>query len=228
MTNFFNIEKLFTFFNYVFWFFILNLVFLVVNIPAVAFFMFIGISNIGTYLPLFLLALIPFGPSFTMLLYCTGKLIRNKDLDLFQDIKQGFKLNFKQSTLIWIVELIIIFALNTNIRFFSRYSPILSGIFVLLSIVLLLTSPYIYVLISRFSLSTKALIKNVVILAFTRPLISIGNVLAMVFTMILFEISPGTTFLFMGSILAFLINYCNKFLITELEASSSDNNSITN
>ena len=158
-----------------------------------------------------------------MLLYCTGKLIRNKDLDLISDIKLGLKLNFRQSIIIWIVELALIFILNINIKFFSSYSIILSGIFILIALILLFTSPYIYVLISRFSMNTKDIIKNSFILVFTRPLISIANIFSIVFTLILFEISPGTTFLFIGSVLAFLISYCNKFLLTELENNSKNN-----
>ena len=103
MNNIFTLQKILNFFNYVFYFFVLNLVFLLFNIPLLAFIFLVGISKIGTYLPLFLITLIPFGPSITMLLYCTGKLIRNKDLDLIYDIKLGMKLNFKQSIIIWIV-----------------------------------------------------------------------------------------------------------------------------
>lgn len=223
MNNIFSLQKILNFFNYVFYFLVLNLVFLFFNIPLLAFIFLVGISKIGTYLPLFLIALIPFGPSITMLLYCTGKLIRNKDLDLIADIKLGFKLNFKQSIIIWIIELAIIFILNINIRFFSKYSVLLSGIFLLISLLLLLISPYIYVLISRFSMNIKDILKNSFILIFTRPLITIANVFSIIFTLILFEISPGTTFLFIGSVLAFLISYCNKFLLTELEGNSQNN-----
>lgn len=217
--KFLNVENLLTFFNYVFWFFILNLIFLLFNIPVISFFMFIGISSINTYLPLFLLSLLPFGPSFTMLLYCTGKILRNKDLNFIEDIKLGFKLNFKQSTIVWSLELILILILNINIRFFSKVNFLLVGVFILLSIILFVITPYIYLLISRFSLKNLDLLKNSIILAFTRPLISLGNISCIFFSMVLFELSPGTTFLFMGSILAFLINYCNKFLLQELEDS---------
>lgn len=220
MNNIFNLQKILNFFNYVFYFFVLNLVFLCFNIPLLSFVFLIGISKIGIYFPLFLITLIPFGPSITMLLYCTGKLIRNKDLDLMNDIKLGLKLNFKQSLIIWILELLLIFVLNINIKFFSNYNIVLSAIFILISLIILFTSPYIYVLISRFSMNTKDVIKSSFILVFTRPIISIANIFSIVFTLILFEISPGTTFLFIGSVLAFLISYCNKFLLTELENNS--------
>ncbi|MCI9069141.1 DUF624 domain-containing protein [Clostridium sp.] len=224
MNNIFNIQKILNFFNYVFYFFVLNLVFLFFNIPLLSFIFLIGISNIETCLPLFLITLIPFGPSITMLIYCMGKLIKNKDLDLVSDIKLSLKLNFRQAFFVWSLELLIIFILNVNIKFFSKYSVILSGIFLLISLMILFISPYIYVLISRFSMNTKDIVKNSIILTFTRPIISIANILSIIFTLILFEISPGTTFLFIGSILAFLISYCNKFLLSELENKASRSN----
>ncbi|EIA29498.1 Putative membrane protein, partial [Candidatus Arthromitus sp. SFB-4] len=73
LNEIFNFEKLFDTFNYVFWFFILNLLFWIFNIPIILFFMFIGISRITTYFPLFLVCLLPTAPIFTVLLYCVNK-----------------------------------------------------------------------------------------------------------------------------------------------------------
>ena len=53
MNNIFTIQKILNFFNYVFYFFVLNLVFLLFNIPLLAFIFLVGISKIGTYLPFF-------------------------------------------------------------------------------------------------------------------------------------------------------------------------------
>lgn len=64
MSEFFNLEKLLTFFNYIFWFFMLNIFFSILNIPVILFFLFVGLSNITTYLPLFLVSLIPFWSKF--------------------------------------------------------------------------------------------------------------------------------------------------------------------
>ena len=107
----FSLQKILNAFNYVFWFFGLNIFFLIFNLPLILFFMFIGLEGIITYLPLFLLTLVPLMPSLTVMFYCMGKLIRDKELDLFHDIFNGLKLNIKQSLLIWCGELILIFIL---------------------------------------------------------------------------------------------------------------------
>lgn len=222
MGEIFNIENILNFFNYVFWFFILNLFFMILNIPMVSFLTFVGISKISTYLPLFLLCLIPVGPSFATLLYCMGKLIRNKDLNIIGDFIKGLKLNFKQSLLIWFFELILIFILYSNITFFSNMNngTIISCIFIGLSLILVLVTPYIFVLLSRFSMTAMELIRASLILAFTRPLLTITNLIVFLFTLMLFEITPAVTIIFIASILSFLLVFVNKALLKELETSS--------
>ncbi|ATD54174.1 DUF624 domain-containing protein [Clostridium chauvoei] len=223
MNEVFNIQKLLDFFNYVFWFFLLNIFFMILNIPVVLFFLFVGISNIFTYLPLFLVTLIPTGAAFTTLLFCMGKIVRDKDLSVLKDFIRGFKMNFKQSTLFWCAELFIIFILHSNIKFFStvKYNLVLTCIFTGLLILLALVTPYIYILISRFSMKNLDLIKASIILTFTRPILTICNVLIAAITLILFEVSPGTTVLFISSVFTFLLAFSNKALLRDLELSYS-------
>lgn len=223
MSDIFNLDKIFDTFNYIFWFFLLNLLFILFNLPLVLFFVFIGISNIFVYLPLFLLCSIPIGSSLTALLYCMGKLIRTKDLNILKDFARGIKLNFKQSTFLWCFELILIFILYSNIKFFSTsmYNLLLTCLFASLLIFILLITPYIYLLISRFSMKTIDIIKGSFVLVFTRPLLTIFNMLILLFVLILFEISPGTVVLFFSSITTFLISFANRALLSELETSIS-------
>lgn len=221
--NTFNLQKILDFFNYIFWFFCLNIFFLIFNTPLVLFFLFVGLDQVVTYLPLFLVCSIPLMPSITVLFYCMNKIIKYKDLDLFYDIYMGIKLNIKQSILLWCFELFIIFILSINVRFFTQYefSLLFNCMFITLFLILLLITPYIYLLISRFSLKSYDLIKNALILAVTRPLITISNILILLFCMILFEVSPGTTILFASSIFTFLISYNSKLLLNNLEELSN-------
>lgn len=223
MGEIFSLDKIFNIFNYIFWFFLLNLFFMIFNIPVISFFIFIGISNILSFLPLFLICLIPVGPSFTALLYCTGKLIKNKDLHIINDFIKGLKLNFKQSAFLWCSELIIMFMLYSNIKFFSvaKYSLIIPCLFSSLIILTLLITPYIYILISRFSMRNMDIIKASFILVFTRPLLTLTNILIFVITLILFEIIPSVTILFVSSLLSFLLSFANKSLLLELETAYS-------
>lgn len=224
MNENFNLKKLFDWFDYIFYFFSLNLFFLILNIPIVWFIMFVGISKASTYLPLFLLCLIPTGTSLTAMLYCMGKLLRDKSLNVFQDFIKGIKLNLKQSLFFWLSELIIVFILYFNIKFFStvNYNLILIGIFIFISILIATTTPYIYILMSRFSMKNIDLLKTSLILTFTRPLITVSNILICLVSLLLFEMVPGTMCLFIFSIFTFLLSYINRALISQLELLSKN------
>lgn len=224
--NFFNFEKIFDSFNYVFWFFLLNLFFMLFNIPLILFFIFIGISNIFKYFPLFLICLLPAMPTFTALLYCMNKLIVNKDLNIIKDFTNGIKLNFKQSFLIWFIELLLIIIIYFNIRFFSliKYNVVLVCLFSAIAIIIAAVTPFIFILISRFKMKTIDILRTSFILCFTRPILTITNLLLFIFSLILFEITPGTIILFISSLLSFSLLFINKSLLYELEDISKKQN----
>lgn len=224
--NFFNFEKIFDSFNYVFWFFLLNLFFMLFNIPLILFFIFIGISNIFKYFPLFLICLLPAMPTFTALLYCMNKLIVNKDLNIIKDFTNGIKLNFKQSFLIWFIELLLIIIIYFNIRFFSliKYNVVLVCLFSAIAIIIAAVTPFIFILISRFKMKTIDILRTSFILCFTRPILTITNLLLFIFSLILFEITPGTIILFISSLLSFSLLFINKSLLYELEGISKKQN----
>ena len=223
MREIFNLDKILDVFNYIFWFLLLNIFFMILNIPLVSFFVFIGISNTFSCFPLFLICLIPVGPALTALLYCMGKLIRNKDLNIIKDFIKGLKLNFKQSAFLWCCELITVFMLYSNMKFFStaKYSLVLTCLFASLTILTLLITPYIYILISRFSMKNMDIIRSSLILVFTRPILTLSNTLIFIALLVLFEITPSTIILFISSIFAFSLSFTNKSLLLELETSYS-------
>lgn len=222
MEEWFKIDKIFDVFNVVLLFFILNLLFMLVNIPIIVFLFTLGISQIFNYFPLFLLCLIPLGPAFTILLYCMGQFIKYKSLTLKIDLVKGIKLNTIQSLFIWCIELAIVFMIYSNMMFFASraHSFLITCISMTLGIVLLAVSPYIYLLISRFSMKTVDIIKTALVLTFTRPLLTITNILILLFMLLLFELSPGTIVLFCSSILAYFIQFVNRPLLTNLEKQS--------
>lgn len=209
----FNFQTILNLCNYIFWFFLLNLFFLVFNLPIIIFFIFMGMQNITNYFPLFLITLIPVMPTFTVLIYCMNKLIRNKDLMLLKDFFHGIKINYTQSLLIWCIELITIFILYSNISFFSKYNKMIVFPSLILSIILFLVTPYFYVLTSKFSMTTFSIIKSSFILALTRPFLTFTNTCIIIIPLILFEIIPGTTVLFIAIIPAFLLSFCNNNLL---------------
>nr|WP_300382446.1 DUF624 domain-containing protein [Clostridium sp.] len=192
---------------------------MIINIPLVLFFIFIGISDIFNYFPLFLLCSLPVMPALTALFYCMNKIIINKDLNIIKDFVKGVKLNFKQSFLLWSIELILIFILNFNIRFFSlvKYNIIFACLFSTIAIILVAITPFIFMLISKFKMKNLNILRTSIILCFTRPILTITNLLLFAISLILFEIAPGTIILFISSLLSFSMMFINKSLFHELE-----------
>lgn len=226
LNNFFNFEKIFDTFNYVFWFFLLNIFFMLLNIPLILFIIFIGISNIFNYFPLFLICLLPTMPAFTVLFYCMNKIIVNKDLNLIKDFINGIKLNFKQGFLIWFLETIMLLILYFNINFFStiKYNLVLVCLFSAITAILIAVTPFIFILVSKFKMKSIDILRTSFILCFTRPILTITNLLLIIIMLILFEITPGTTVLFISSLLSFSLMFVNKSLLNELEDLSKEGN----
>lgn len=225
LNEIFNMDKLFDTFNYVFWFFVLNLLFWIFNIPIILFFLFIGITGITTYLPLFLVCLIPSMPTFTVILYCMNKLYKNKTISLFKDFVIGFKHNFLQALVVWCVELIILFIIYSNIKFFSMVmnSLVLNGLFIGLLILIAIVTPFLFLVISRFKMPTMSALRLSLTLTFTRPILTVTNILICLVFLILFELSAAIL-LFISTLLAFAMIYVNRALFNELEEIANNTN----
>lgn len=223
MSDWFKVDKIFDIFNVILLFFVLNLLFMLANIPSIVFLLTLGLSQIFNYFPLFLLCLLPVGPAFTVLLYCMGQFMKHKTLTYSVDLPKGIKLNAKQSFIFWTAELGIIFMLFSNIMFFSSkaHSLLFTCISISLGVLLLAVSPYIYLLISRFSMPLLEVLKSAIVLAITRPLLTLTNILLFALLLIFFEIAPGTVILFSSSLFAYALQFANRALMGQLEKQAS-------
>ena len=126
------------------------------------------------------------GASTTALFYVLGKKIRNEDGYIWRDFWKSFKLNFRQSTIIWLLMLIVFsiarFNLNSSHLFGSmgkalvvfQYAILLQMIFI---------SIYIFPLLSRFYLTIAGAIKMAFFVANRHLLTTIICILLFVATL---------------------------------------------
>ena len=219
MSSIFNVEKMLEFFNTIFYFLMTNLLFLIFNLPLLWFIFFVGISRIETYLPLFLVCLIPTGPALVALLYSMRQYVAYKDTTVWIPWMKSYKTNFKTALPLTLIQLSAIFILICNIQIFSSIYPILGLriFFTLLTAILILSIPYAYLLIMRFHVSTLGALKSSLALVFTYPVLSVCNVMLFLFVLMLFELSAGTTFLFISTIYAFCVVISNRLVLKKLE-----------
>ncbi len=110
------------------------------------------------------------GASWTALYYVTVKMVKNEESYVTRDFFKSFKLNFRQATVIWLINLIILLILgadaliikNGMIEDIPQFILVMMLVF---SVFLVVVMIYVYPLLSRFDNSVKNTIKNAFLLA---------------------------------------------------------------
>ena len=214
---------IYTIINYIFWFFLANLYFSLMNIPLLFILLFF-LSNSGNPLPdgfftIVMICCIPLAPATTALLSVMGKLIREKDLSITKDFFKAYKTNFFQSLYFGALELTILVILFIDIRFFisNSYPRFITIVIFISMIFIFLTSLYIFPLISRFYLGTKDIFKIAAYCTIRKFHITLLNCASfLIVGFIFFKIST-LILVFASSIICFLIMYYEQKILLEIE-----------
>lgn len=219
MREAFNWEKINGFCQRVCYLFAVNLFFLASNLFLLLFLVFAGVSQIETCLPLFLLCLLPAAPSLCAVFFSMQRLMHQREGKVFKDCLTGWKSCCSKSIKIGAVQLASLFVLWTNIRFFAvkMQNLLLLALFVCLFALVILMTPTLYLLIVRYEMSCLQTIRSAIALTVGKPVFTMGNLAAFLLLLLAFELSAGTTVLFMGSIYGFLICFMNERMLQKLE-----------
>ena len=89
MEELFNIERVLGFCEKICYFFTVNLLFILSNIPVLLFLLFVGAGKIRECLPLFLLCLVPTAPALSAVMYAMNRLIQGTEGRALRDYKRG-------------------------------------------------------------------------------------------------------------------------------------------
>lgn len=225
---------IFTITNYIFWFMGGSLYFGICNIL----FLFTLLAVASTpaenadpsFLTLLMISAIPAGPAITALLSAMGKLVREKDVNITKDFFKAYKQSFKQSFIVWIIELAAIGILLVDFIFFNRQPygkyiiPFISAIGIIISAMGL----YAFPLISRFHMKTKDVIRLSFYYTIVKYKITVLNVAAIIIGGFVVYKFTLIGMIFAASGIAFLLMYYQKDLLKELEEQfkkDSDNDS---
>lgn len=228
MHDIFNWERLMSFFSRIYYFLGINFLFIICNLPVLLFLLFVGISRAGTYLPLFFLCLLPAAPAFCAVLYAMERFVSGIETGAVRDYRNGYVKYFKRAVKSGALQLAVIFMIWTNLNFFTRIAPvfIMAVLFTLLFLSALLLTPNLYFFTVNTELSCLHVFKLALAYTLGKPLAAIGNLGAFGIILLAFELSPGTTVLFMGSIYGFLIAFMNRRIICEMKEKYSEVNRI--
>ena len=91
-------------------------------------------------------------------------------------------------------------------------------LFLLLFAATVLVTPNLYLLASRYEMKNIQIVKTAVTLLIAKPVFTLGNIVALALILAAFEISAGTTVLFMGSVYGFLVMFMNQGVMRSLES----------
>lgn len=209
----------------IWYFFKVNILFLIFNLPLLLFLLFVGISQVRTYLPFFMLCSIPFIPAMSAVFFCMNRILHKYDTGAFKDFITGYLYCIKEKFIVSSIYLFIVLIFWTNIEFFAIYFFPLLILFGLLFLLMLLSMPNICLLTSRYKMSVIDILKGAIMLTITKPLITLSNFVIFTFVLMLFEIKAGTFILFISSIYGFLIIFMNQNIFKSLDAKASEQES---
>ena len=122
-----------------------------------------------------LLACIPIitiGAANTALYYTANKVLKHNRGDVWKDFWGAFRANFKQSTIVWLVTLglALLMCFDTYVMWkFAAAGYGIGKIYIFFTIVLafvIMWAVYVFPYIGRFANTTKAIMKNALLLAF--------------------------------------------------------------
>ncbi|WP_251389942.1 DUF624 domain-containing protein [Mediterraneibacter agrestimuris] len=229
MAELFNIERVLGFCERVCYFFMINLLFVVSNLPVLFFLLFVGGSQIRECLPLFLFCMIPMAPALSAVFYSMNRLIHGIEGSAWRDYKRGYCSDFRQTIMLGTGQVFFIFMFAANMEFFAvqvRILP-LAVVFAVLGAAAVLVTPNLYMLASRYEMKNLQIVKTGVTLLIARPIATLGNIVSLAIVLMAFELVAGTTVLFMGSVYGFLVMFMNQAVMRNLENSAAGSNSST-
>lgn len=185
---------------------ILNVLFLAANFPLVAVVFIIGLKDIFQYPLLLLICSIPLGPSLIALFRSTFDSIADKDFSIYKKFFYSYKASFSKEIVPFLLIQGLLFLLSFDKTIYAIF-PILtvvSPIYFILRFICLMALPFLSLELALFSNSIKDVLKNVIILIFTKPFLTILTIFYILFMLILINDFPVSLLFFIFSLFAFL------------------------
>ena len=215
----FHIEKIMGACEKILYFFLINLFFWGSNLPLLLFFLFVGIRQAGTYLPLFLFCVIPAGPALCGVFFSMNRVVRGIETSAWKDYRTGYADAFFRKLGAAAVQALLVWIFWTNLRFFTVQCPVfpLALLFLLLFAVVLLMTPDLYLLASRYEMGLRDIFKGALVLCIGQPLLTLGNTVLLAFALMLVEIQAGISILFVVSLYGFVVVLINQKIFRMME-----------
>ncbi len=165
------------------------------------------------------LPIVTVGASFTSLHYMSLKMARNEESYISRGFFRSFKLNFKQATIIWILQAVIfaILGFDFYLMFFSEQETniVFQVIIYLMAMLVLMASTFVYPVLAKFDNPVTKTIKNAMLISimqFPKTLLMIVMSIAPIVILLMFPVATPIVLLFGFSVPAYIFaKLYNKF-----------------
>lgn len=179
---------------------------------------------------IFSLPIFTIGASTTALFYVCNKKVNLEDGYLFRDFWKSFKMNFKQSTIVWLIVLLISFILYIDFKGINLMGELKKYFFVLLLVVgfeTAMTTIYIFPVLSKFYIKTSSLIRTSFFMANKHLFTTICCIL-LIFLDIFLVLKVSFFMLFMFSAYAYSTSFLfkrvfDKYIPQDIEENNNSN-----
>jgi len=214
----FKMNLLITASYYVWWFFLGNFYFALLNLPLMVLILGLGTGILVSPSVWFIaLCCIPLGPSITSLMGAMGKVVVDKDVHLTKQLFKTYKNSFKQSTIIWSVMLAILTMLYVDAAYFSAKGNVLAYLFYIVLVYVLVLSLYSLSIISGFYLKTSKIVGVAFGYSFTHFKVTMINVLTLIAAAYIFTSFTSYSVLFLSSIFCYCLMHNNQPILKDIK-----------
>lgn len=147
--------------------FILNLLTIIFFVPA--FIIAVGALSVGNFGGLLLCIPVSFpcGAALTALNYMLLKIVRDEETYIIKGFFKSFKLNFKQATVIWFIEMAIVTLLGIDFKIISASAKEVPSWLpfglIIVSVIVFMLGLHVFPLLSKFDNTVMKTIKNSVL-----------------------------------------------------------------
>ncbi len=216
-----NIEKILNACDRILYFLKINFFFLISNFPVLLFFLFVGISQVRTCLPLFLACAVFAGPALCGVFFSMNRVLHKTDTTAWKDYRTGYTDCWGRKMAVAAVQAAAVWVFWTNVEFFAVEVPVLPLMifFLILFVGTILITPNLYLLASRYEMGVREIIRGSVVLTVTRPVNTLGNTAMLAVVLMLLEIKAGTFILFIASIYGFMVTFMHQRIQRAIEES---------
>lgn len=171
------------------------------------------------------LPIFTFGAAYTAMHYVTLKMVKDEDCYIAKSFFKSFKQNFKQSTIIWLIMLLIGFVLYFDLRVMNgeyadivsisdSFKKVMSVLLMAATVFYTFTIVYVFPVLARFDNSVKNTMRNALLMSIKHFPYTLAIILITFAPLIFIYLSPRA--LILVFVIFGLIAYCNSFFFVKI------------